>query len=199
MARGDLILEERPILQEVLCSEQEEESNFESPALKSYRKKFDALSPEDRKAVLALCDNQSEGGTKNVLNEIIFTNCIRKKEQSKDVANSGVYLLISRMNHSCAPNVGLVRAGPFMRVIAFKEILPGDELCFSYLSYIPWRNRQERLEELKKVKGFTCQCDWCTFKKWKKPILANIKKSNNNRSNIREYDMEIGKIKNLKG
>jgi hypothetical protein len=63
-----------------LCSEQEEESNFESPALKSYRKKFDALSPEDRKAVLALCDNQSEGGTKNVLNEIIFTNCIRKKE-----------------------------------------------------------------------------------------------------------------------
>jgi hypothetical protein len=107
--------------------------------------------------------------------------------------------LISRMNHSCAPNVGLVKSGQYMRVIAFKEILPGDELCFSYLSWVPWRNRQERAEALRTIKGFNCLCDWCTFAKWKKPILGNIKKSNNARSEIREYDMEIGKIKNLKG
>jgi hypothetical protein len=86
-----------------------------------------------------------------------------------------------------------------MRVIAFREILPGEELTFSYLSKVPLMTRQERVEELKKVKNFTCICDWCTFKKWKKPILKNIKNSNDNRAQIRELDVEIRKIRSLIG
>ena len=48
IARGDLILEEKPIMKETLCAEASdaEESNRDSPALASYKKKFDCLSPD---------------------------------------------------------------------------------------------------------------------------------------------------------
>ena len=44
----------------------------------------------------------------------------------------GLFKLVSEMNHSCRPNVALIRRGRQMWVIALRPIASGEELTFDY-------------------------------------------------------------------
>ena len=67
------------------------------------------------------------------------------------------------MNHSCDPNVEILwendPSTPLQaNVIALKEIVPGDELVFSYIDNdLPYEQRQLKLRDY----GFECNCKKC--------------------------------------
>ncbi|KAK3716204.1 hypothetical protein LTR37_006649 [Vermiconidia calcicola] len=77
----------------------------------------------------------------------------------------GIYASISRLNHSCVPNVHSFINGPLgvNTIYATKDILPNEELTITYLggraSYLP---RSKRIPELHRKFGFICQCSACT-------------------------------------
>ena len=47
--------------------------------------------------------------------------------------HAGIFAVLSRVNHSCAPNAIRVEVGGRMRLVAMRPIAAGDEVCISYL------------------------------------------------------------------
>ena len=75
----------------------------------------------------------------------------------------GVFLRISRLNHSCRPNCEVVwrDESKCQQVVAIRDIEDGDELTICYLNM---ENRMKTAEERKKILrpyGFCCSCRDC--------------------------------------
>ncbi|CAK9107593.1 unnamed protein product [Durusdinium trenchii] len=91
---------------------------------------------------------------------IARTNAIGLSDES-----AGLFLLLSRFNHSCKPNVhNSWQEDRGVQVLkATRDISEGEELCISYLSFLnlcaPTR---ERLGELSDRFGFDCLCEACS-------------------------------------
>ena len=49
-----------------------------------------------------------------------------------DVNQDGLFFDCSRFNHSCYPKSEVYYSEPYLRVFAVKEIMEGEEICFSY-------------------------------------------------------------------
>jgi len=78
---------------------------------------------------------------------------------------SGLFVVANSMNHSCAPNVTVISCfnSHTARIAALRDILPGEELCFSYINEnLPFRERQKLLAQLYL---FSCQCSKCNQNK----------------------------------
>ncbi|CAJ1353279.1 unnamed protein product [Effrenium voratum] len=77
--------------------------------------------------------------------------------------DTSVCRLISRANHSCQPNATLCPEASGIRLIALKQLQPGDEVLVSYLSsedlLRPISVRQRELE--RGPWGFRCACARC--------------------------------------
>lgn len=72
----------------------------------------------------------------------------------------GLFLLHSRFNHSCSPNSKIPITGgeiTHLRSFATRDIVPGEEIAFSYAADFGCRTREERHRELR----FVCNCDAC--------------------------------------
>ncbi|KAK0637172.1 hypothetical protein B0T17DRAFT_588093 [Bombardia bombarda] len=74
----------------------------------------------------------------------------------------GLFLLHSRFNHSCLPNTKIPiptsnREITYVQSFAIRDILPGEEITFSYECDFGCRTREERHQQLR----FVCHCDVC--------------------------------------
>ncbi|XP_028040938.1 SET and MYND domain-containing protein 5 [Bombyx mandarina] len=78
---------------------------------------------------------------------------------------SGLYQLQSACNHSCAPNAesSFPYGNHRIQLKAVKPIMPGEEICISYLDECALRrSRHSRQKELAQNYLFVCWCDRCT-------------------------------------
>jgi hypothetical protein len=71
----------------------------------------------------------------------------------------GLFLLHSRINHSCLPNAKIPEtSGPAITSYATRNIAAGEEITFCYNTDFECRVRQDRHQELR----FACTCEACT-------------------------------------
>ncbi|KAK3823218.1 MAG: hypothetical protein J3Q66DRAFT_139557 [Benniella sp.] len=117
----------------------------------------EALSKKNKKYFYAL-RNVHEGIRLPQEFGIIQTNSLPLGSDSPDRA---VYRIISRINHSCAPNVTHTWNPKTNKenIYAIKDIPEGSEILTSYL--LPFMTRAERQEVLSRSFRFTCQCEVC--------------------------------------
>ena len=150
---GELILEERPVLNITLGE--------------SLENQFIQLSNEVQKKVMSLYNaHPSFGELKGIMNSNKF---------AVDESNEGSVLCIesSRFNHSCLPNVLHRYSKPFERIFAIRDIKNGEELYTSYIqSEVMMKSTTERKKFLMLIWRFVCMCEFCatTDKVWQKEI-----------------------------
>ncbi|KAF5153537.1 SET domain protein [Theileria parva strain Muguga] len=87
---------------------------------------------------------------------------IESKELFPDIIGLGLFNFISKMNHSCAPNLEVdYGKNNIANIIPLCDIREGDEATISYIDENDsFENRQEKL--LKNY-GFVCECTKCTL------------------------------------
>ena len=75
---------------------------------------------------------------------------------------TALFALVSQMNHSCVPNVGVMYYGGNRNaaVQATRNIASGEELCINYVDVSPSRTYAQRQQDLQHY-GFTCTCQRC--------------------------------------
>jgi len=166
---GTIIVEEKPLI--VV------DSAF---AVIQVLPKFQALSDDKKTAVMALYDPGDELNTKyrhlsqdemdkKVLRIFEANSIDLCSHQEMNINKSGLYQLISKINHSCSPNViwtwikeDSTKSIKQVRVI--RDIKAGEEIVTSYLmtnEYFPIR--KERIKTLRMKWFFTCSCEVCNL------------------------------------
>jgi len=91
-------------------------------------------------------------GKRNIL-QVFRTNCILVDEST-----CGLFLDISRVNHSCCPN-SVDCKGMVKEVRAIKHITKGEEITMSYIAN-NWDIHANRVQELRYWQ-FKCSCQVC--------------------------------------
>lgn len=66
---------------------------------------------------------------------------------------------LAMVNHSCLPNCQQITEGGYCRLRALRDILPGEELTYSYMSLEG--TEMERKEAIRETWDFTCRCSRC--------------------------------------
>ena len=184
LARGELLLEEAPLLvfqqqsfdvlfgdlQDVLV----EEKLFEKWERSLSEAVASRCGAEAREAFWALADSCA-AGEKTALG-LARTNGVGLTEDS-----AGLFLLLSRFNHSCRPNVhhSWQEDRQVQVLTAARDIEASEELCISYLSLLGLcAPRRERLGELSDRFGFDCLCGACArgggASDWRRERLAQL-------------------------
>ncbi|GAX76542.1 hypothetical protein CEUSTIGMA_g3988.t1 [Chlamydomonas eustigma] len=75
----------------------------------------------------------------------------------------GLWPHFSLLNHSCLPNAVHYTIGSTMVVRATQLLMPGDEVCVSYLGTEDHAPAAVRKKVLSERFGFTCQCPRCVL------------------------------------
>ena len=116
---------------------------------------------------------------RKVLN-IFKNNCIRVDDD-----NIGLYLLISRINHSCCPN-SIVCQGAVKEVRAMKYIKRGEEITMTYI--VNTSDTKIKREEELRYWQFTCDCEVCSLSG------KNLIENNKIREKIVENNLQVSKF-----
>lgn len=162
--RGELLLEEKPLMTLRVW----QTNNFLA------HKKVRQLPEAERAAFWDLAD--STGGAKSVRG-IVETNFVTL---SCDLG--GLFVTISRLNHSCCPNVSPSwddQRGVAVLNVAM-DVKAGEELCINYRGV--YATRDQRREELEREYHFACQCRSCSLEG------EALLRSERNRSRLAELD-----------
>ena len=86
----------------------------------------------------------------------IFGICVTNKFQG------GVCFKVARFNHSCQPNAMVENVDGQVQLRAIGKIKTGKEINFNYLDdFFGFRNRKYRHQNLLKLWGFLCSCEFC--------------------------------------
>jgi hypothetical protein len=104
---------------------------------------------------------------------------------SNDERSRGLYLTISRFNHSCKPNVGYGFNGWEMRLYTTSDVHKGEELCTCYSDMVYFHNRLDRGEYLKRKFNFHCICHGCNRKDNEVDGEQSLKQSDTRRERLR--------------
>ena len=121
------------------------------------QRSFQQLSPRDKQQFLCLRENASRPFTQ--MAEACAENSF-EISQSEPIATPahGLFLLMSRFNHSCIPSSKIpTTSGETIRIYATRNITAGEEITFSYNSDFECRTRNDRHEKLR----FVCDCKAC--------------------------------------
>lgn len=88
----------------------------------------------------------------------LSSDCTRA---STDFLANASYLS-QRFNHACRPTADYFFDSSLLvlHIIAFREVLPGEELTITYID--PLQARQARQNALRSAWGFTCDCAACS-------------------------------------
>ena len=78
-----------------------------------------------------------------------------------DTEGAILYEVLSRVNHSCAPNAAKHFDGFTAVVTALRDVAAGEELFISYLGADGQRPSSERRAILKEKYNFECACSLC--------------------------------------
>ena len=123
-------------------------------------------------------DEATEGGFNAILkNHFNIYNVYNKNHctgESQKFSWKGVYKLISRFNHSCAPNASCCSPYTICEltdrinvdvarrfVIANRDIKEGEEITISYRPVEDVASRDERRKKIHDTEGFWCNCKVC--------------------------------------
>ncbi|KAF9346707.1 hypothetical protein BGX26_001788, partial [Mortierella sp. AD094] len=162
--RGTCVISEKPLV----CV---------GPSLPKTLPTVASMSKKNIKSFLALRNIYSQEEMTEVAG-IIKTNALPLGENSE---NGGVYRVISRINHSCAPNVrhnwNPRTEKEYIR--AMEDIPAGSEILTDYI--LPLLTREERQKMLLQDFRFTCQCRICDV------------------ASSKEYDDAVTRIKKCSG
>ena len=110
-------------------------------------------------------ENENDKGTDKDKDEVIdimeayfITNTNYVEISNKE---SGVFEIISRINHSCIGNAGWVYSQEFkcMLVISEKDIKKNEEIVVPYVATLDIENYQQRQAMLLKKHNFYCKCE----------------------------------------
>lgn len=153
--RGELVLAEKPAL---TLSRWEMMAPDEDVLLDKVRQ----LEVQEQTDFWSLHDFKQRDGAKSARG-IFDTNAIACGESTcRDTVN-GMFLLGSRFNHSCRPNVNRVWKQSLGLELfhAAIDIPQGTELCIYYQDVRD--SRRERQAELERAFRFTCACEVCSL------------------------------------
>eukprot|EP00746_Dinoflagellata_sp_MGD_P027746 gnl/MRDRNA2_/MRDRNA2_165513_c0_seq1.p1 gnl/MRDRNA2_/MRDRNA2_165513_c0~~gnl/MRDRNA2_/MRDRNA2_165513_c0_seq1.p1 ORF type:complete len:379 (-),score=45.78 gnl/MRDRNA2_/MRDRNA2_165513_c0_seq1:162-1298(-) len=141
---GTLIATEKPVMKA------QDEAKLESL--------FRNLSNAMQEVVMSLYDNYNLGGKKSLAG-IFRTNSYPCGTQPS--AAKGLFLQMSRFNHSCSPNAFLSwdETTGSLQLRAIKDISPKDEICVCYVD--PSFPCSVRQKDFQRELGFTCRCMFC--------------------------------------
>ncbi|KAH8103018.1 SET domain-containing protein [Cristinia sonorae] len=92
---------------------------------------------------------------------IFESNALLLPGSNSQHENAGVFLLASRFNSSCAPNVSKCW-NPALRIMLFRtlrDVQEGEELCFNYCDVLG--TREQRREDIMEERNFLCRCTVC--------------------------------------
>lgn len=148
--KGTRILSEEPIIRV-------SEDTPDSPALRaSIRRQVDALTSDQRRAFLAMC-NIYPGDAASQYLGIIRTNAL------PIASGSGIFLAACCINHACDNNSqkGWNEGIKRHTVHALRDIDKGEEITITYVGVL--NNRRTRQEALRKKFKFTCSCRLCSL------------------------------------
>ncbi|KAF9903700.1 hypothetical protein EC991_003427 [Linnemannia zychae] len=140
--RGECILSEKPLV-------------YASQNLIKTQRAIDAMPEDDKKAFFALHNIHFDVSTAL---GIVRTNGL---PLGPDAVDCAVYKVLSRVNHSCAPNVHHTWNPKTKKeyLHAIEDIAAGGEILTSYLE--PFLVREDRMEFLRKNFKFECHCNLC--------------------------------------
>lgn len=101
---------------------------------------------------------------------------------------SGIFPTISRINHSCCPNVyhSWDDNKKQETIYALKDIEPNEEMFTSYIDL--YADRATRQKQLKKLFRFNCACELCA------KSVNETKKSDIRRKILSQLDEEIASL-----
>ncbi|KAI6747647.1 hypothetical protein HG530_015755 [Fusarium avenaceum] len=148
--KGTRILSEEPIIRVP-------EDTPDNPALRaSIRRQVDALTSDQRRAFLAMC-NIYPGDAASQYLGIIRTNALPMDN------GGGIFLAACRINHACDNNAQKNWNEDIKRhtVHAMRDIGDGEEITITYVGVL--NNRRTRQEALRKKFKFTCSCGLCSL------------------------------------
>jgi SET domain len=149
------------------------------------KKKLSALPQSSQKAFLALHNNYED---EKPLSGIVRSNGY---PLGPGAEAGGVFETISRINHSCRPNV-VQSWNPLLEketVYAVRNIPAGTEICTAYHVGGP---SSERQQILKTYFGFTCTCPLCSLPE------DQLKASDERMTEAEELDDTIGDSKKVR-
>ena len=92
---------------------------------------------------------------------IFKSNALDLPGDESEGEHAGLFLLGSRFNSSCTPNVSKCW-DPVLHTMLFRtlrDVEEGEELCFNYCEILG--TRQQRREEIAQERHFECRCDVC--------------------------------------
>lgn len=151
--RGSVILKERSVLTVPIVP-----VGGDNKGILWFRQMVDMISQYSKLSSVEI--DQLEGlrrekdeETSSLVRGVLRSNCIRV-----DDTHCGVYLTISRINHSCWPN-SMEDGGELKEVRATRDINAGEEITMSYISN-NWELWEVRARELA-YWNFVCSCEVC--------------------------------------
>ncbi|KAI0426058.1 hypothetical protein F5Y09DRAFT_320136 [Xylaria sp. FL1042] len=149
------------------------------PLHRSVASKLNSLSREEQRLFLSLHNNFPG---QYAFAGIIKTNAL---PCGPGASTGGIYLEISRINHSCLPNCSQSWNDEIKceTIHAVKTILAGEELTIHYDRGGPALTRQVYLQS---NFGFNCKCELCTLPH------DELQASDSRRRRIQELDGKIG-------
>ncbi|TLD18200.1 hypothetical protein PspLS_10509 [Pyricularia sp. CBS 133598] len=152
IAKGELLFRERPVLVETMARPKYVGVKHQSKLLE---RAWARLPSSERDAVLGLSHHSSGHVLRGIMDSNTFGMTL------DGVPHSGLFPRISRINHSCRPNVYVryTRSTLELEVVAYKDIAVGTELGVSYtpLNMLSRDRRQVLLGW-----GFNCTCQLCS-------------------------------------
>ncbi len=111
---------------------------------------------------IAASSQMETGRVRRIISHNAFGADITKDWPHREGTGSGLWLLPSFYNHSCAANAQRKFLGDCMIVRATREVAAGEEVFLSYApTELPYDERQKRL----KFWGFKCRCPRCRAEK----------------------------------
>ncbi|PNP48780.1 hypothetical protein TGAMA5MH_00234 [Trichoderma gamsii] len=121
---------------------------------------FLRLAPADKETFLRIRDNGS--ASFESLLATMAQNTFQVHTEGSNLPAFGMFVLLSRFNHSCSPNsmipTSVSESGrETLAILAKRDISAGEEITFNYLPGFELKSQHERHQLLQ----FTCKCEAC--------------------------------------
>lgn len=146
ISRGELIVEESPVLME--------RQGF--MGFSQIQEQFDQLEASVQDQIMDLHDKNAPDGNGKTLLGVFRTNALPQGVGSR---NGALCLVISRANHSCINNCYHGWVDGRERLFCDADIASGEEICTNYIQWHLATDQRQR--ELQTQFGFACDCPAC--------------------------------------
>lgn len=170
--RGELVFAEKPMLLIHRMYMIEDEFDSDASINKNLHRYFiSKLSKYEKKQFYSLSSQVKKGKRrKDLIRSIINNNNFGIGDD-----HLGIFDKISRINHSCKPNVNYYWNDDeqAMYLYAVSDIRRDEELYISYI--VNYKSKKMRMKKLKNNYGFDCECAICSIRNETKSKLIDKK------------------------